>query len=593
MKKVAEDRGWNIYRLKSGPSAGRRVLQYRVRPGEWKETRIPREYHTDRQAERWALAWLAEYRKTAGARPVLPDPGEDAPTIRSLADTWLDLVDSNPKLSPGMRKQHAYVMSAHVLSYPDVADVPLAHLGPSVLRAWIRKVRDTGRLTAQWKTGEDGKRTRTITRGGKLAPFTVRNVVNSLTAFFADMLAEEKVNLPANPMKHEAVRREVPDGVTLAGRHLILHMGRETAAHLITCPVVPEWRHVRYLLAFTSGMGEGELSALTFDDAPLDVDIPVAKVTKSLAQKGPDGWATIGPTKTPNRVRTLPLHHLAVRALRAWRATGWAQWVGRAPVSTDIIFPNDKGEPWRPPMAQMLRADLRAAGLPDTMEGHNLTAHATRRSFATWLSEAGVDEASRDRLMGHAAASVAEKHYTATILAKLRDAVECIKLDLAMGQVIALPLRMVASGETASTLPSEAPQTDSLTVVHTVALGKLATGAAESSTVADTPGAVGRLDRQSPKLMPSARAVCTMSPSGEMVRSLPMALVMGTATVSGGWLATIMPNFSSAMSCTARAPKRVQSSRSKVVGPPPRCRWPRTTTRVSLPVRFSSSWATT
>jgi integrase len=83
-------------------------------------------------------------------------------------------------------------------------------------------------------------------------------------------------------------------------------------------------------------------------------------------------------------------------------------------------------------MAKMLRADLRAAGLPSTYEGNPYTAHATRRSFSTWLREAGVDIETRDRLMGHAAGSVGEKHYTAmttAVLAKLRDALESIQLD--------------------------------------------------------------------------------------------------------------------------------------------------------------------
>jgi integrase len=486
-----EDRGWNIYRRKGG----QHVLQFRTGPrgSEWRETRIPREHHTEKQAERYALAWLAEYRKMAGTQAGLAEPDEvKSPTIRSLADAWVDLCDKNPKLSPAMRKQHASSMRVHVLPYPEVSDVPIASLGPAVLRGWLRKVRDNGKVTIEWKKGEDGKRTRGFVRGGKLAPFSCRNVVNSLTAFFADMLAEEKIRLPANPMRHEAVRREVPEAVTLAGKHIVVHMSREAAERLIVCPAVPEWRRVRHLLAFTSGMAEGELSGITFEDVLLDAEVPLVKVTKALALEGPDGWATLGPTKTDNRVRTLPLHHLAVRALRAWKATGWARWVGHKPESTDIVFPNEDGKGWRPDMAVMIRADLRKTGLPDSYEGHKLTAHATRRSFSTWLSEAGVEEATRDRLMGHAPATVAERHYTSTILTKLRDAVESIKLELTMGQIIALPMRAVASGETASEPGSEAAsepaQAAGLTAVLTAARGKGDAIADDSSAISGTPG---------------------------------------------------------------------------------------------------------
>ena len=50
------------------------------------------------------------------------------------------------------------------------------------------------------------------------------------------------------------------------------------------------------------------------------------------------------------------------------------------------------------------------------------------------------------------------------------------------------------------------------------------------------------------------------------------------ATMSGGWNATMCPNVAArARSSTALPPKRVARTRSKLVGAPPRCRWPSTT----------------
>ncbi len=435
-----DDRGWNLFRR----GDGQWILQYRTRPGRWSETRVPREHRTERAAERYASTWLHEYQMRIGEQPIAPVVHDQRPTIRSLAKEWLELSERNPKLSPATRKQHASCMAIHVLAYPEIADVPIAELGPATLRAWLRKVRDNGKVRRQWETRE-GERVRTFVRGGPLAPFTCRNVVNSLTAFFADTLAEEWVNLPANPMKHEAVRREVPEAVTLAGKHTIVHFSRPVAERLLS-GAAPEWRRVRTLLAVTSGMAEGELSGLRLDDLDLDDAAPIVRVTKALALEGDRGWATLRKTKTDNRVRVLPLHSLAARALRAWKVAGWVRWVGRHPTPTDALFPNELGEPWRPDMAAMLRADLRAAGLPDTYEGHPYTAHATRRSFSTWLREAGVDVETRDRLMGHSAGSVGERHYTAmtpAVLARLRAAIESIQLDLSNGEVIALPMRAV------------------------------------------------------------------------------------------------------------------------------------------------------
>ena len=104
------------------------------------------------------------------------------------------------------------------------------------------------------------------------------------------------------------------------------------------------------------------------------------------------------------------------------------------------------------------------------------------------VSEAGVEEATRDRLMGHAPATVAERHYTSTILTKLRDAVESIKLELTMGQIIALPMRAVASGETASEPGSEAASEPAQAAGLTAARGKPAASVLESEAVSSTPG---------------------------------------------------------------------------------------------------------
>ncbi len=457
-----DDRGWNLYQR-----GGQWVISFRVAPGKWRETRVPREHRTERAAERYALAWLQAYRKELGERPAVAESEDPrGPTIRDLAQRWFELSERNPKLSPATRHQHVTCMTVHVLGYREVADVPIADLGPATLRAWLRKVRDDGKVTQRWET-RDGQRVRTLVRGGPLAPFSCRNVVNSLTAFFADALAEEWIDLPANPMKHEAVRREVPEGVTLAGKHTIVHFSRPVAERLLTCPGVPEWRRVRVLVALTSGMAEGELAGLRFDDLDLDADVPIVRVTKALAQKGAGGWATLGRTKTENRVRTLPLHSLAVRSLKAWRATGWAKWVGHHPRPTDFLFPNEKGEGWRPDMAPMLRADLRAAGLPDQYEGNPFTAHATRRSFATWLTEAGVAESTIKRLMGHAGSGVTQQHYTAQTLATLKAAVETIRLDLSTGEVIALPMRAVGGSE-------RDPQADGHTAEFTAGLPQAA-----------------------------------------------------------------------------------------------------------------------
>jgi hypothetical protein len=108
---------------------------------------------------------------------------------------------------------------------------------------------------------------------------------------------------------------------------------------------------------------------------------------------------------------------------------------------------------------------LRAVGLPDHYESNPYTAHATRRSFATWLTEAGVAESTIKRLMGHAGSGVTQQHYTAQSHAILRAGVEAIQMDLSTGQVIALPMQAVAASP-------ESSKTDGLTADFTADRGK-------------------------------------------------------------------------------------------------------------------------
>jgi integrase len=435
---------FNVYRRRDGQLA----VQFKDPGGKRREARIPRIHSTERAAKRWAEVYLEEFFKNGHAPEFPPEPPSDmGPTIRELADKWATLRDRDPRLSTAIKRQGDSNMKTHVLVHPELADVPIKSLGPSVLRAWVRKVRDSGKVTRD----ADGN----VTKREPLAPFTTRNVVGSLTQLLDDCMAEEWVTLDANPMRHPAVRKEIPAAETMAERRGMkrgqkAHLTLDQASRLITCPDVPELRRVLYLVAMTSGgFRSGELYGATWGDVELDAAIPVIHVTKSLAEKGPRGRNTIGKTKTRDGVRSNPLHHLAVKALRAWRSAGWVQRVGRHPRPTDPIFPSstppetpsaDAGYQ-RPRDADNVRDDLAAAGCPTTYGVEQMTfKDATRHSCATWLGAAGVADEIIGRLLGHSARSVTRRHYVGDDLAVLQEAVERIKLDLRTGEIVRLPL---------------------------------------------------------------------------------------------------------------------------------------------------------
>ncbi len=382
------------------------VFGYRAASGEWPEHRVPGDIRGRRDAERYAAAWLEEMRKRAGERPTEPveAPPDKGPTLNELAPRWLVLRERNPELAASTVLADRSILSNHVL--PALGSVPIPELGSGALRRFIRGVRD------------------------RRANYTTRNVVVTLTQLFEDAIAEEWIVLPANPMRHPGVRKEIPPAQPRAGRTVIF-IPRADAERMLAHAAVPADRRARYLIGFLAGLRDGEIAALTWADVDLDAAIPLVHVTKSVAIKGPKGFATVGKTKTETSVRTLALHSLAVVALAAWKRAGWVQLVGREPRVSDPIFPNARGGHTRPRSAGLTRDDLAAAGCATTCEGYPIDFHATRRSFSTWLDAAGVSNELIDRMMGHSGRTVRQRHYTAADLQAMQRAVETITLDIA------------------------------------------------------------------------------------------------------------------------------------------------------------------
>jgi integrase len=427
-------RGWNVYRRGDGGF----VLQYRVQTGKWRETRVPREIRTEGKAEQWAAAWYAEFTGAMAGAPALPAIAEGAPTLRGLHDPWLKLKERDPEVEGGTLSNYRTSLNRHVL--PLIGDVPLRELGPGLLRNLLRDI-------------HAGK---TLTKEGRASNQLVRNVAYTLTKLFDDALGDEWIDLPANPMRHPAVVAAIPPPQPVAEREGFLkrgekvHLTVQQAEKLITCEAVPELRRVLYLVSMTSGgFRPGESYGLLWSDVHLDEKIPRVSVRQAYKLRArTKGGTKLGKTKTPDAVRDNPLHPLAVRALRAWKAEGWAKHVGRGPKPSDPVFPSPEGAHWRPRDAQSLREDLEGAKLPTKYRGTVDIdfQDATRHTFATWLAGAGVEEAIISRLMGHAAKSVARKHYIDDDLGPLLAAIKKIQIDLTMGKVVALSLAFVANG---------------------------------------------------------------------------------------------------------------------------------------------------
>lgn len=364
---------------------------------------------------------------TGGLMPTLHKPDR---TLRELAPGWVALrhdQHTRGDLAATTVEGNAEHLKMYVL--PMLGDEPIQSFreGPARLRRFVRDLR------ARPKTRSGKNKTRVPIPGTVLSSIRVNNIASTLSQFFEDAIAEQWIKLATNPMRHPAVQAELPKAETLA-KGDVIYLERSVVETMLRHETLDEERRQKYLFLVLTGLDIGEMAGLDWshiDD--LDTAIPTVHVERCFTRLN-----EYGPTKRPSRVRRVPLHPLLIAMLKSRREDQWFKLTGRLPQAGDPVFPGVREENgvkhvhpvyWHG-AADDSRADLGRAECPTFVQGHPVTAKATRRSFSTWLYEAGVEETIRSRLLGHSKGSVTEKHYTGEVLKTLHDAVCKISLDL-------------------------------------------------------------------------------------------------------------------------------------------------------------------
>lgn len=423
-------RGWSVFWREQK----QRWILSRVVGNEWVQKVLADAPHENTKAgERRALqiaqAWMAQQ----GERPA--DAIAKKPrgmTIAEASEKWLAIAEKKKNdggLAPATLKDYRIDVKHYVL--PPIRDVreeggvawvggslPLAELDVPRARRWLRAIRGTKSAS------------------------TVRGARSSFARLYDCAVAEGWVR-GDNPFDNSALLEELPPLPIPTPQVVPLAWMQAVVSDRAT-PLA--WR-VRYLLAVTSGARDGEIHGaricnLAIGEAPIVCDdgatvepIPQWKITQAVAIVGREGFASDNNLKTASSHRTLPIHPAAVVALREWIQNGWRAWVGRAPSPADLLFPSPDGNASRPRSAENLRADLARLGLPVEIAGAPIEFKSLRATFATALHEAGVDEHTRKRLMGHASTSVTERHYTRREIAALAQAVATIPIRWVSGSV--------------------------------------------------------------------------------------------------------------------------------------------------------------
>jgi integrase len=149
---------------------------------------------------------------------------------------------------------------------------------------------------------------------------------------------------------------------------------------------------VRFITFALTGLRASELRALCW--SALDFDRRILTV-----QQRADWWGTIGPVKTRNGNRVIPMSPLLANTLREWRrACPSLPRVGRL----DLVFPGRNGKVVSHTTVQSdFDAVQSAAGVVDAAGEPKYGLHSLRHFFASWGIEQGFPPKRLQELLGH------------------------------------------------------------------------------------------------------------------------------------------------------------------------------------------------
>ncbi|WP_172135874.1 tyrosine recombinase [Adlercreutzia sp. ZJ473] len=215
---------------------------------------------------------------------------------------------------------------------------------------------------------------------------TVNRRLSALRSFFRWLVGEGRVDVdPASVLQGPKTPRSLPKVIKPAdmARLLSVHAPRalDGTPREQTCE---DLRDLALLeLLYACGARVSEASGLKA------ADVDLARGQVKVLGKGA-------------KERIIPIHELAVQAMRAYAAEGRPQLLrGRA---SEFFFVSARGNQMSPDaIRKMFKATVRAAGLDES-----LSPHAMRHTFATDLLSGGADLRSVQEMLGHASLSTTQ-----------------------------------------------------------------------------------------------------------------------------------------------------------------------------------------
>lgn len=287
-------------------------------------------------------------------------------TVGDYLKRWLEDVEETVRRSTWER--YGYAIRPHIL--PALGRLRLKDLTPAHLRGFYRDRLDRG-----------------------LSPATVHklHVVlhKALKAAVADGLIPRNA---AAGLKLPKIERKETTPLSAEEARRLLETARETGDRL----------EALYVLALNTGMREGELLALKWDD--VDLQSALLRVRRTLTQAG--GTFVLGEPKTGNSRRTIRLTSGAVDALRGHlsRQLRKMEEMGSLYQPGGLVFATETGSLINPSNLRnrSFKPLLKRAGLPPA----KLRFHDLRHTCATLLLGGNVNPKIVSEMLGHASVSI-------------------------------------------------------------------------------------------------------------------------------------------------------------------------------------------
>jgi len=276
---------------------------------------------------------------------------------------------------------------------PEIGDIKLKDLN-------AREIQDL--LNYKYEDGQ-------INREGGLSERTVKYIYTTLHAALDKAVTDKMITF--NPCKGIDLPRDDSEDEGL-------HTWTQKEVNRFLYKAKDYSYYILYFLALNTGMRQGELLGLQWED--IDFDNKLLEVRRQLDRRG-----KFKKLKTKSGKRTIPLTDEVIKTLKSHKIKQSENKLalGEAYNDYDLVGCIENGKPihWRN-LYRQFKLIIKKAGVPD------IRFHDLRHTFATLFLQAGGNIKTLQQILGHSSITITIDTYSHVTEDMLLDAAEKIQM---------------------------------------------------------------------------------------------------------------------------------------------------------------------